>query len=283
MKAMRVKASRSKVKRTSKMIAKGKRSKQRSNQPSPEHPSCKMVAKPVLDKIWSRWSSKERKVLAALDSPLRVQQFLDKCGYDPEYGCKSVRMTLAGRIAHCLGGSLLTCYCLRRVGYASWIVSLSAVNDDDHAICVYAQKRQGRTYYGAVSKSNFTVLRGRDCVYESVKQVIMSYWDFYFNTRGEKSLVSYITPYDPFSWPRVLEQDAWLFSKTHCDEFEDWMDDEANLAAHPLLGGGAKFDARREGKRVPAKSNFARAVFPAPKYIVKAGTIDANPAGLYKP
>jgi hypothetical protein len=254
-----------------------------SKKPSPERPASKAVAKRVMDAIWARWSSKERKVLSALDSPMRIQQFLDKCGYDPEYGCKSVRMTLERRVAHCLGGSLFACYCLRRLGYASWIVGLSAVNDDSHAICVYSQKRQGRTYYGAISKSNFTVLRGRDCVHESVKQVVMTYWDFYFNTAGEKSLVSYMTPYDPFTWPQLLEDDAWLFAGKHCDAFEDWMDDEANLPAYPLLGGGAKFDVRREGKKVPAKSDFARAVFHAPKYIVKAGTIDSNPAGLYKP
>ena len=77
------------------------------------------------------------------------------------------------------------------------MVFLTAINDDCHAICVYREERihsitkQKKKYYGAISRSFLTVLRSRDCVYESVKQVVMSYWDFYYGSSGEKTLCGY--------------------------------------------------------------------------------------------
>ena len=36
-------------------------------------------------------------------------------------------------------------------------------------------------HWGAVAKSNFTSLRYREPVYRSLRELIMSYFDFYFN------------------------------------------------------------------------------------------------------
>ena len=49
---------------------------------------------------------------------------------------------------------------------------------------------------GAVAKSNFTTLRYREPVYRSLRELVMSYFDFYFNIDGDKSLRSYSLPLD---------------------------------------------------------------------------------------
>ena len=72
------------------------------------------------------------------------------------------------------------------------IVDMKAFNDDDHVIAVF---REYRTW-GAVAKSNFTSLRFREPVYRSLRELIMSYFDFFFNIYGEKSLRSYSLPFN---------------------------------------------------------------------------------------
>ena len=67
---------------------------------------------------------------------------------------------------------------------------MMAVNDDDHVIAVY--KKNG--LFGAVAKSNTTLLRFREPVYRTIRELVMSYFDFYFNTYGQKSLRSYTNP-----------------------------------------------------------------------------------------
>ena len=69
---------------------------------------------------------------------------------------------------------------------------MKAFNDDDHVIAVF--KEEG--HWGAVAKSNFTTLRYREPVYRSLRELVMSYFDFYFNTDGDKSLRSYSLPLD---------------------------------------------------------------------------------------
>ncbi|MBI5729517.1 MAG: hypothetical protein HY963_00105, partial [Ignavibacteriales bacterium] len=81
------------------------------------------------------------------------------------------------------------------------IVDLVAENDDDHVIAIYKRNN----CFGAVAKSNTTVLRFREPVYRSLRELIMSYFDFYFNTIGEKSLRSYSNPvnlsrFDKYDW-----------------------------------------------------------------------------------
>jgi hypothetical protein len=78
---------------------------------------------------------------------------------------------------------------------------LIAENDDDHVIAVFKQNN----CFGAIAKSNTTVLRFREPVYRTIRELVMSYFDFYFNTLGEKSLRSYSIPvdlskFDKYNW-----------------------------------------------------------------------------------
>ena len=51
-------------------------------------------------------------------------------------------------------------------------------NDDDHVLAVF--RHNGA--WGCIAKSNFTVLRFRDPVYRSIRELMMSYFDVYFNS-----------------------------------------------------------------------------------------------------
>jgi hypothetical protein len=92
--------------------------------------------------------------------------------------------------AHCFDGSLLAAAALRRAGLRPFLVDLCAVRDDDHMLCAY----QYRGRWGAVAKSNFPGLRLREPIFGTVRELVLSYFEFYFNMRGEKSLRSYSRP-----------------------------------------------------------------------------------------
>jgi hypothetical protein len=108
---------------------------------------------------------------------------------------------LAERRAHCLDGALLAAAALRRLGRTPAILGMWAVRDDGHVIAVY---RSGASW-GAVGKSNFTGLRYREPVYRSVRELVMSYFDDYFNAEGERTLRMHTSPlalarFDRLGW-----------------------------------------------------------------------------------
>jgi hypothetical protein len=136
------------------------------------------------------WTKDEISFLNTMSDPDKIQGFLDSIEYNPVYECRSPRWVIKKRSAHCFEGALFAAAAMEFNGYLPLIVDLKAYNDDDHVIAIF--KKDG--YWGAVAKSNFTSLRYREPVYRSLRELIMSYFDFYFNTDGDKSLRSYSTP-----------------------------------------------------------------------------------------
>ena len=138
------------------------------------------------------WNLEEIEFMKNLPDPDRIQSFLDSIDYNPNYECRSPRWVIRKRSAHCFEGALFAAAALEFIGYKPLIVDMKSFNDDDHVIAVF--KEHG--YWGSVAKSNFTSLRFREPVYRSLRELIMSYFDFYFNLNGDKSLRSYSRPLD---------------------------------------------------------------------------------------
>jgi hypothetical protein len=152
------------------------------------------------------WTKEETTFLKTMSDPDKIQGFLDSVEYNPVYECRSPRWVIKKRSAHCFEGALFAAAALEFNGYQPIIVDLKAYNDDDHVIAIF--KEDG--YWGAIAKSNFTSLRYREPVYRSLRELVMSYFDFYFNTDGDKSLRSYSVPlnltvYNPRNWKTTDE------------------------------------------------------------------------------
>jgi hypothetical protein len=133
--------------------------------------------------------------------PYDIQVFLDRIPYNPNAECRSPRKVFAEQKAHCFEGALFAAAMLRELGFKPLILDMMAENDDDHVIAVF----QSGNRWGAIAKSNTTALRYREPVYKSVRELVMSYFDFYFNTLGDKSLRSYSKPvnlarFDKMNW-----------------------------------------------------------------------------------
>jgi hypothetical protein len=163
----------------------------------------------------------ERKVLARLTTPARIQRFLDDdLGYNLEPQgdtCYSPRLALRHGVAHCMEGALVGAVALRRLGHPPLIVDLEAVRDSDHVLAVY----RSRGLWGAVAKSDYSGLRSREPVYRSVRELVISYFEHYYNPAGEKTLRAYSRPvnlarFDSLGW-MTAERDIWEIPNHLCD------------------------------------------------------------------
>ena len=129
----------------------------------------------------------EYKFLKTLVNPARVQAFLDEIPYSTEHVYRCPLRVLRERIAHCFDGALFAAVTLRRLGYPPLILELVPNGrDDDHLLALY--KRNG--HWGAVAKSNFVGLRFREPVYRNLRELVMSYFEQFYNVEREKTLRS---------------------------------------------------------------------------------------------
>ncbi len=152
-----------------------------------------------------------RALFRGLDSPYQIQRFLDRLDYDDRPGTRSPLWTVREGKANCFEGALFAAAALRAQGHRPLIVDLVGRNDDDHIIAVF--KRHG--HWGAVAKSNFAVLRYREPVYRTVRELVMSYFDVCFNTKRRKSLRSYSVPlslarFDRRNWVTTEEDIGYI-------------------------------------------------------------------------
>jgi hypothetical protein len=134
--------------------------------------------------------NEEKKVFSKFRTPHDIQLFLNSIAYNPKEKCKSPVEVIRKRSANCLEGAIFAAAALKFLGYRPLILDMSAENDDDHVIAVFRRN----SCYGAVAKSNTTVLRYREPVYRSIRELVMSYFDVYFNTLSEKTLRNYSMP-----------------------------------------------------------------------------------------
>lgn len=204
----------------------------------------------------SRLTKDQRTVWAALTTPSLIQAFLDSIPYSPEDANRSPLRVLQDRQAHCLDGGLFAAAALRRLGYPPLVVDLlpEPGADDDHVLAIF--RRNG--CFGAIAKSNFAGLRFREPIYRNLRDLVMSYFEGYFNVRGEKTLRYYTVPLD------LSAYDA-----------RDWLTDDAAVDAIetrlPQL--------RRTALLTPA---MIAELSPVDRRSYEAGMMGANPEGLYE-
>jgi len=152
-------------------------------------------------------------VVRSLDTPEKIQAWLDKVPYYK--GRNDYTVAQAWRLGRfdCSSGSLFAAYCLDYHGLsAPLLMGLDADPqiDDGHMLAVYKVDTCGGSRWGAVSKSGYTGLRGRDPVYASVRELAMSYFEFHVNKKGVKSLRSFSSP---VNINKVDPNREWLIGK----------------------------------------------------------------------
>lgn len=158
-------------------------------------------------------SPSELRILKPLTTPRKIQHFLNQIPINFEIKgetCLSPRKVLQQNRAHCIEGAMLAALALRLQGYPPLLVDLTATrNDLDHVIAVFRQ----HGHWGAISKTNHAVLRYRDPIYRTIRELVLSFFHEYFDTKGRKTLRSYslpvdLTQFDSKGW-MTTEKEVW--------------------------------------------------------------------------
>lgn len=148
--------------------------------------------------------------LKKFNTPAKIQDYLNSIPFNFEKTGDSLSSpleTIKKNTAHCFEGALLGAYLLSHIGHKPLIMYLkSTKHDQDHVIALF--KING--LWGALSKTNHNVLRYREPVYKTIRELVMSYFHEYFLHDGTKTLRSYSDPLD-------------------LNIFEDWIDGEGDL------------------------------------------------------
>jgi hypothetical protein len=213
------------------------------------------VMKP--DPLFARtFPRKDLALLERLSTPFKIQKFLLSLPYSAEERYRSPRSVLRDRIAHCFDGALFAAAALRFIGYPPLIIDmLPNGRDDDHIIAVYRL----RGHWGGVAKSNFAGLTYREPIHRTLRELILSYFEQYYNIRREKTLRAFTVPLNLRSFDRI-----------------NWMGEDAGLDEI-----GLRLDRIRKINLLsPA---MIRGLSPLDERSYRAGLTGANWRGLFKP
>lgn len=201
-------------------------------------------------------TARELAVLRRLDTPAKIQAFLNRIPINHEHDGEtvlSVREVLRQRRAHCIEGAFVAAFALWLRGEPPLVMHMDCdLSDYPHVITVY--RRDG--CWGAISKTNGSRLRFRDPVYRSLRELALSYFHEYTNKRGEKTLRSYTAAFDL----RRIDPALWVTNPESCWEAHDRLE---ALRHYPLL-------AARQIRALARADPFERRVgkveqYPAPR------------------
>ncbi len=201
------------------------------------------------------WTDRELEIFQPLATPFAIQAFLDDIPYsaDPIYRCP--RSVIRDRKAHCFDGALFAAAALRRLGYTPCVLDMLAERDDDHLLALFREE----ACWGAIAKSNFAGLRFREPIYKTLRELVMSYFEDFYNIEGEKTLRGYTLPLDLSRFDRI----DWMMRDDGLDEIADTLDRQRK---HEII---SKAQAERLQKMDERSYH--------------AGMLGVNPDGLWRP
>lgn len=161
----------------------------------------------------------ERRLIARLTTPRRVQQFLNALPYntEPPPGRATLRCfrgVVRSRTAHCLEAALTAATVLEQHGYPPLVLSFESVDELDHVIFVY--RRNGR--WGSVARSRDPGLHGRKAVFASPRALAWSYVDPYVDETGRVTgyAVVDLRVLGSYDW-RLAETNVWKVERLLLD------------------------------------------------------------------
>ncbi len=198
----------------------------------------------------------ERQFIARLTTPLKIQTFLDELPYSTGRIYRCPLKVLRERRAHCFDGALFSAAILRCLGHPPLILDmLPNDRDDDHMLSIYRSKG----HWGAIAKSNFVGLRFREPIYRTLRELVMSYFEQFYNVEGEKTLRSYTLPLNL----KAFDQLDWMTKDDSLERIAQRLDSarKVPVLTRPMISNLSLVDERS----------------------YRAGLLEANKRGLYRP
>jgi len=171
----------------------------------------------------------ERRLFARLDTPQKIQVFLDRlpANFEPDGDTvMSPRRLLKQRVAHCAEAAVFAAAVLMFHGKRAWLLDLRSLpRDQDHIVTLFRE----RGLWGALSKTNHAILRWRDPIYRSPRELAMSYAHEYCLPGGKKSLLEFSRPFPLTRYPPK----RWLIADEDLDWLMEALDDSPHVPVAP--------------------------------------------------
>ncbi len=172
----------------------------------------------------------ETRLFARLDTPQKIQTYVDRlpANFEPDGDTlMSPRRMMKTRVAHCAEGAMFAAAALAFHGKDAWLMDIRSLpSDHDHIVTLFKQ----RGLWGAISKTNHAILRWRDPIYRTPRELAMSYAHEYCLPGGKKSMLEFSRPFSltrfaPELWVNEEEELHWLM---------DRLDDAPHVPVAPL-------------------------------------------------
>jgi len=211
---------------------------------------------PIVEGFDQVLTNTEHRIMLQMNTPIKIQTFLDKLPYSTEKGYRCPLRVLREHMAHCFDGALFGAAALRRLGNPPLILNMTANDeDDDHLLALY--KRDG--YWGAVAKSNFVGLRFREPIYRNLRELVMSYFEQFYSVEGKKTLRSYTVPLNLKTFDKL----NWMTTDEPLERIGKRLDEvrKVPILTRRMIAGLSQVDERS----------------------YQSGLVGANKEGLYHP
>lgn len=171
------------------------------------------------------YDKEEIKLFRKLNNSKKIQDYLNLLPFNFEKNgetCYSPREVIKNQTAHCLEGAMFAAAVLEFHGRKPLLLDLRSIkkpyHDDDHVVAVFKQFG----CFGAISKTNHGVLRYREPIYKTLRELVLSYFHEYFlNKNGQKTLREYSVLFDLNYFNKV----NWRISENNLFEISWYLDD----------------------------------------------------------
>lgn len=151
------------------------------------------------------------KKLKTLNHPHKIQDWISAFPYNSGDETRSALYAWKAKKAHCFEGALLACLALEYNGHQPLVMDLRGHGDDDHVVAMF--KLKGK--WGAISKTNTTVLDFRPAYFKTPRELAMSYWAMYFNWKGKYAMKDFAGPINL----KKYKQTDWRYGEEDMGEF----------------------------------------------------------------
>ncbi len=160
----------------------------------------------------------ERALIARLNTPSKVQRWLNALPYNAETGgetLRSFRPVARLETAHCLEAALFAAVVMEQHGYPPLVMSLESQDWLDHVIFVYRHA----TGWGSIGRSRDPGLHGRKPRFRSLRALARSYYDGYVDYTGRLKgfgLADLSTTLAGYDW-RLSTKNVWKVERMLID------------------------------------------------------------------
>jgi hypothetical protein len=165
------------------------------------------------------FSSRERRLIRRLRTPLAVQRHLNRLPYNQEPHGRATLRSFRGVVrhgcAHCLEAALFAAVVLEQHGYPPLVVSFESIDALDHVIFAYQQN--GR--WGSIARSRDPGLHGRLPAFTTPRALALSYVDPYVDYTGRVTgyaLVDVDAEMGDYDW-RLADTNIWKVERMLID------------------------------------------------------------------